>query len=220
MNVSRDQLCLYAITDRKWLTEEQTLAEAVAQAIRGGATIIQLREKNLSGEEYLSLIQSVQHVCKAHHIPFILNDSPELAIAVNADGVHIGQSDGNVAEVRNMIGPEKILGVSARTVEQALQAEKDGADYLGCGAVFGTSTKADAEQISLETLQQICNAVHIPVVAIGGVNAENMMLLEDSGIAGVAVISAIFAKPDIRAAAEQLRDNMRRIIEKTTSHIE
>lgn len=208
MQIADYQLTVYAITDRTWLKPGQTLASQVEQAILGGATIIQLREKKATPEEFLALAREVKVITDQYGVPLIINDNPETAVAVDAAGVHIGQSDGEAEKVRAVIGPNRILGVSARTVEQAKNAELAGADYLGCGAVFGTTTKTDAESITKETLKDVCNAVNIPVVAIGGVNADNMMELQGTGIAGVAVISAIFAQKDVRKAAETIRKNM------------
>ena len=197
-------LAVYAVTDRYWLKDE-TLAQVVEKAILGGTTFVQLREKNATDEEFLQLALDVQKVCKKYNVPFVINDNVELAAKIGADGVHVGQSDMNALDVRALVGPDKILGVSAQTVEQAVLAEKQGADYLGVGAVFSTSMKDDADYVPYETLKAICDAVTIPVVAIGGITADNMHELKGSGICGVSVISAIFGKEDITAAASELK---------------
>lgn len=204
MSCDKQSLLLYAVTDRSWL-RGMTLCEQVEQALQGGATFVQLREKQLDRERFLGEALEVQALCRRFGVPFVINDDVELARAVNADGVHVGQSDMEAADVRAILGKDKILGVSAQTVEQAIRAERSGADYLGVGAVFHTGSKADAEDVSLDTLAQICSAVHIPVVAIGGIGPHNVMKLRGSGICGIAAISAIFAAPDIRQAAAGLR---------------
>lgn len=201
----KQSLFLYAITDRHWLKNE-TLAEQVEKAILGGTTFIQLREKNTNEKELYKLAKEVQFVCKKYKVPFVINDNVELAKKINADGVHIGQNDMNAIKARALLGTKKIIGVSAQTVEQALLAEKQGADYLGVGAIFSTTTKQDANNVSFETLKKICQAVKIPVVAIGGITAKNIIELKGSGIAGISVISAIFAQPDIIRATKELKD--------------
>ena len=200
-------LAVYAVTDRYWLKDE-TLAQVVEKAILGGTTFVQLREKNATDEEFLQLALDVQKVCKKYNVPFVINDNVELAAKIGADGVHVGQSDMNALDVRALVGPDKILGVSAQTVEQAVLAEKQGADYLGVGAVFRTSMKDDADYVPYETLKAICDAVTIPVVAIGGITADNMHELKGSGICGVSVISSIFGKEDITAAAAELKQKV------------
>ncbi|MCR5370913.1 MAG: thiamine phosphate synthase [Clostridium sp.] len=197
-------LLLYGVTDRAWLGD-RTLAQQVEEAVLGGATFIQLREKTLTGDALLAEARDVRDVCRKHGIPFVINDSVELAERVGADGVHVGQGDMEAGKAREILGPDKIIGVSAKTVEQALLAEKNGADYLGVGAVFPTGSKSDASVISHETLKAICSAVKIPVIAIGGITADNVKELRGSGICGVAVISALFAKQDVRAAAGDMR---------------
>ncbi len=196
-------MILYAVTDRTWLNG-RSLTEQVEQAIRAGATLIQLREKDLDFDTFVAEAKKMKEVADRHHIPLIINDNIGVALAVGADGVHVGQSDMEAGDVRALLGEDKILGVSAQTVEQAIKAEKTGADYLGVGAVFSTSTKLDAQDVSFQTLKEICAAVAIPVVAIGGIHEKNILQLRGSGVDGVAVISAIFAKPDIYAAAKQL----------------
>ena len=199
----RAALRLYAVTDRHWLNG-RTLVECVEQAIDGGATFVQLREKDLDEDSFLNEARALKKLCAARAVPFVVNDNVMIAKEVCADGVHVGQSDMACLEARRLLGPEKIIGVSACTVEQALLAERQGADYLGVGAVFATGSKADAESVSFETLKAICRAVKIPVVAIGGISAGNVHELKGSGIAGVSVISAIFANDDIRAATKIL----------------
>lgn len=198
-------LCLYAVTDRHWLKNE-SLSSVVETAIKGGTTFVQLREKNCSDEEFLQLAREVKVVCKKFNVPFVINDNVEIAKIVGADGVHVGQSDMNAVNVRKIIGDDAILGVSVQTVEQALLAEKQGADYLGVGAVFKTNSKDDADFVTRETLKAICDAVKIPVVAIGGINQSNVNELGGSGICGVSVISAIFGAADVEKAAREMRE--------------
>lgn len=195
---------LYAVTDRAWLSH-QTLKEQVEEALKGGATCIQLREKELDELSFLEEAEELCALCRAYHVPFIVNDNVKLALACGADGIHVGQHDMQAGDVRKAIGDNMILGVSAQTVEQALEAERNGADYLGVGAVFATSTKLDADAVSHETLREICRAVSIPVVAIGGISKENIMQLSGTGVDGVALVSAIFASGDIENACRELR---------------
>jgi len=198
-----DDLLLYAVTDRSWL-DGKTLAWQVEEALKGGATMIQLREKELSEEEFYQEALEIKELCSCYRVPFLINDNVELACRVNADGVHVGQSDREASQVREIIGKDKILGVSAQTVEQAVLAEKQGADYLGVGAVFPTKSKTDAELVGLSMLKKICESVSIPVVAIGGMNQKNICQLSNTGISGVAVISAIFSKKRIADATWKL----------------
>ncbi|MGN1168191.1 MAG: thiamine phosphate synthase [Lachnospiraceae bacterium] len=204
MKCDKKDLLLYAVTDRSWLNGE-TLYAQVEKALKGGATFIQLREKELDAEHFLEEAKEIKELCKVYHVPFVINDNVDIAIAMDADGVHVGQSDMEAGDVRAKLGPDKIIGVSAQTVEQAVLAEKRGADYLGVGAVFPTGSKADACEVEHETLKAICEAVDIPVIAIGGISTENIMKLSGKGICGIAVISAIFAKPDIEAATRELK---------------
>lgn len=199
-----DKLLLYAVTDRHWLGE-RTLYDVVRESLDGGVTFLQLREKNLDDESFFEEAVKLQEMARDYGVPFVVNDNVNIAVRMNADGVHVGQSDMEAGNVRALIGPDKILGVSAQTVEQAVLAEERGADYLGVGAVFPTGSKDDAEDVSFETLKAICEAVSIPVVAIGGITAENTPKLAGSGICGIAVISAIYAKEDILEAASQLK---------------
>ena len=203
--MNRESLRLYAVTDRHCLRETEALCVAVEQAILGGATMVQLREKERTGEALLAEAREVQAVCRRYHVPFIMNNDVILALRLDADGVHVGQSDLPAAEARRLLGPEKILGVTARTVEEAKKAEADGADYLGSGAVFGSSTKLDAKTMSRETLTATTHAVKIPVVAIGGITVGNAEELRNCGTAGIAVVRGLFGAEDIRAAAQALR---------------
>ncbi len=204
MSLDKNSLLLYAVTDRHWLNGA-SLYEQVEQAIEGGASFVQLREKELGQEAFLQEAIEIQKLCRNYHVPFVINDNVEIARSIDADGVHVGQSDMEAGNVRALIGENKILGVSAQTVEQAVLAEKRGADYLGVGAVFHTGSKADASEVSFETLKAICEAVKIPVIAIGGISRDNVLSLGGSGICGIAVISAIFAQKDIRGATSELR---------------
>lgn len=205
MNCTKEELLLYAVTDRSWL-HGRTLKEQVKEALDGGVTFLQLREKHIDSGLFLQEAQELKDLCKQYQVPFVINDDVELALKVDADGVHVGQSDMKAGDVRKKLGKDKIIGVSAQTVEQAVMAEKHGADYLGVGAVFPTSSKDDAQEVDYETLKAICQAVQIPVIAIGGINAQNVERLKGSGIYGVAVISAIFAQEDIKEAAKELKN--------------
>lgn len=200
------------ITDRAWL-KGKTVAEAVEEAILGGATCIQLREKNLSDEEFLKIAIDVKAVTDKYNIPLIINDNVDIAVKVGADGAHIGQDDEEIKSAREKLGADKIIGLSAATVEEAVQAEQSGADYIGVGAVFNTLTKLDANTVSFETLKEICNTVKIPVVAIGGISKNNALELAGTGIEGISVVSAIFAQNDIKTAASELLELAKKIIE-------
>lgn len=204
MQIKPEQMRLYAVTDRSWLAG-RTLAGQVAEALAGGATFVQLREKGVPPAALLADAKEIGALCRAAGVPFVVNDSVETALAAGADGVHVGQKDMAAARARALLGPDKILGVTAHSVAEALQAQAAGADYLGVGAAFATHTKADTVPITPEIIRAITAAVHIPVVAIGGVNADNMGRLAGCGLAGVAVVSALFAAPDVRAAAARLR---------------
>lgn len=204
MKCDKKSLLLYAVTDRAWLGEN-TLAHQVEESILGGATMIQLREKHLDRRAFLAEAREIKALCGRYGVPFLINDNVDIAVEIGADGVHVGQHDMEAGAVRQKIGPDRILGVSAQTVEQALRAQAAGADYLGVGAVFPTGTKDDAAAVGFATLKDICAAVDIPVVAIGGIGPGNLMQLAGSGVCGVAVVSAIYAQPDIRAAARKLR---------------
>ena len=212
MNCSKESLLLYAVTDRAWLAPGETLTERVRAAIEGGATFVQLREKELDRETFLREGREIGALCREMGVPFVIDDDVDLALACGADGAHVGQSDLAAEAARAKLGPDRILGVSAQTVEQALAAERAGADYLGVGAVFSTSTKLDACEVSRKTLAAICAAVRIPVVAIGGISGANVEELTGTGIAGVAVVSALFAAADTRAAAQDLAARTRRVV--------
>ena len=206
MAVRKDDLLLYAVTDRRWLHGKR-LYDAAESALQGGVTFLQLREKSAGTMPRASLLEearALRLLCRRYRVPFVIDDDVELAMAIGADGVHVGQSDMEAGTARRRIGKDKILGVSVQTVKEARIAAECGADYLGVGAVFPTNSKEDAEIVRYETLKEICSAAAVPVVAIGGINDENVMQLAGSGIAGIAVISAIFAKKDIRIAAQRL----------------
>lgn len=204
MKCDKKDLLLYAVTDRHWLNG-RTLYSQVEEALKGGATFIQLREKELDEEHFLEEAKEIKELCRRYQVPFVINDNVEIALAVDADGVHVGQSDMEAGDVRAKLGPDKIIGVSAQTVEQAVLAERHGADYLGVGAVFPTSSKDDAVEVPFETLKAICEAVSIPVIAIGGITKDNVKELSSSGICGIAVISAIYGQKDIKKASEELK---------------
>lgn len=206
-----DELLLYGVTDRHWLNGRR-LYDDVKESLDGGVTFIQLREKTLDEETFLLEAKEIKSLCEAYHVPFVINDNVDIAKKINADGVHVGQDDMNVEDVRRILGEEKIIGVSASSVEEALRAEKGGADYLGVGAVFPTSSKDDASDVSFETLKKICEAVSIPVIAIGGISKENVHKLFGTGIVGIAVISAIFGKEDIKQAAIDLKKETRKAL--------
>lgn len=205
MKLDKKDLLLYAVTDRHWL-EEESLYEVVKESLDGGVTFVQLREKNLSDEIFLEEAKVIKELCEEYKVPFVINDNVDIALAMDADGVHVGQSDMEAGDVRKKLGPDKIIGVSAQTVEQAVLAEKRGADYLGVGAVFPTGSKDDAIEVSHDTLKAICEAVSIPVIAIGGITHDNVKELSGSGICGIAVISAIYAQKNIEKATRDLKE--------------
>ena len=203
MKTVKEAMLLYGVTDSSW-TGKQSLMEQVECALRGGATCIQLREKHLGQEDFLKESKEMLALCHRYGVPLFINDNVEIARLSGADGVHLGQSDMDPAQARAILGQDKIIGVSARTVEQAKKAQAAGASYLGCGAVFGTATKTDAKVLDHGILKEICESVTIPVVAIGGVNQENLPLLAGTGVDGVAVVSGIFSAPDIEARCRLL----------------
>lgn len=203
MSSLRDALRLYAVTDRHAIGKRDFLT-AVQTALENGATMLQLREKELGGTEFSREAEKVQKLCQRHHIPLIINDDPAIAVDCGAVGVHIGQCDENASQVRAFLGPGKIMGVSAHTVAEAVAAEAAGADYLGVGAMFPTSTKSDAEIVSQDELDAIVKAVKIPVVVIGGITAANLSVFAGRGIAGAAIVSAIFGASDIAEATREL----------------
>ena len=204
-NCRKEDLLLYAVTDRSWLNGE-TLYAQVEKALKGGVTFVQLREKALDEQAFLEEAKEIQKLCAQYHVPFVINDNVEIAAQIGADGVHVGQSDMEAGDVREKLGPDRIIGVSAQTVEQAIRAQERGADYLGVGAVFPTGSKADAVEVSHETVRAITEAVDIPVIAIGGITKDNVSELSGTGICGIAVISAIFAQTDIEGAARVLKE--------------
>ena len=206
-----ESLLLYAVTDRHWLGD-RTLYDVVRESLDGGVTFLQLREKDLDDETFFREAVRLRDMAREYGVPFVINDNVDIAVRMDADGVHVGQSDMEAGDVRALIGPDKILGVSAQTVEQAGLAEKRGADYLGVGAVFPTGSKDDADDVSFETLKAICEAVSIPVVAIGGITAENIPQLAGSGICGIAVISAIYGQKDIYKATASLKKITREMV--------
>ncbi|MBQ8960210.1 MAG: thiamine phosphate synthase [Ruminococcus sp.] len=205
MRLTREQTLLYAVTDRRW-TGRQTLLQQIEAALRGGITMLQLREKDLAPEEFLAEALEVRALCSRYGVPLLINDDVEVALRSGADGVHVGQSDMEAGDVRRIMGDDKIVGVTAKTVEQALAAQAAGADYLGSGAVFGSATKTDTKKLELSDFSRICSAVEIPVVAIGGVCRENISQLFGLGASGAAVVSGIFASEDIEAECKALRE--------------
>lgn len=211
MKSEKSKYLLYAVTDRYWLNG-RTLEEDVELALKGGATLVQLREKNLNFEDFCREAEKIHLLCQKYKVPLIINDNVEVAQAVNAEGVHLGQGDMSIAKAREILGNGKIIGATARTKEQAVKAEMDGADYVGSGAVFGTSTKSDAVKMSFETLNEICKSVRIPVTAIGGITKENVAELKGTGISGVAVVSGIFAEKDIYNSTIELKKKIEEIV--------
>ncbi len=204
MKCVRKALLLYAVTDRAWVGK-QTFYEQVESALKGGSTCLQVREKNLSDKGFLIEALKIKKLCQKYQVPLIINDNVEVAIKCDADGVHVGQQDMQAERVRQLVGEDRIIGVSVQTVKQALEAERAGADYLGVGAVFTTTSKLDADLVSHATLKEICNTVSIPVVAIGGIYKHNILELSGTGVDGVALVSAIFSAEDIEAECRELR---------------
>ena len=200
----RQGMLLYAVTDQSWLKEGQSLLSVCEDVLKNGATFLQIREKDLDAVLFEAEAAKLKDLCAQHKVPYVVNDSVEIALAIDADGVHVGQSDIRGRDIRSLIGRERILGISAGTVEEAIAAENAGADYIGVGAVFGTSTKKNARNLTVEKLKEISSAVSIPVVAIGGINGKNLMDLCGSGVDGVAVVSAIFAAEDPGKATAEL----------------
>lgn len=211
MKFDKKDLLLYAVTDRSWL-KEKTLIEQVEEALKGGITFLQLREKDLDDVSFKMEALQIKELCQKYQVPFIINDNVKLAKEIDADGVHIGQDDCDLQNARQILGKDKIIGVSAHNLEEAKSAYKNGADYLGVGAVFSTNTKKDATDVSYQTLKEICTNINIPVVAIGGITQDNVIQLTGSGIDGIAVISAIFAKENIEQATRQLKEKVNRLV--------
>jgi len=203
MRLDKKHMLLYAVTDRAWVGTK-SLYEQVKEALENGVTCVQLREKELNESDFLKEAKQISALCKEYKVPFIVNDNVNIAIACKADGIHIGQEDMELTNVRKLVGEDMIIGVSAHTVEEAIKAQEGGADYIGIGAVFATSTKTDVDVLSFETIRSICEAVDIPTVAIGGIKKDNICKLKGSGIDGVAVVSAIFAAKDIATATKEL----------------
>ena len=211
MKCDKKHMLLYAVTDRAW-TGERTLYQQVEAALKGGVTCVQLREKDMDDAAFLREAREIRALCRQYEVPFIVNDNVDVAIACGADGIHVGQEDMAAAEVRRLAGEGMILGVSVHTVEEALEAVQNGADYLGLGAVFPTSTKTDVDQMPNKTLRAICDAVDVPVVAIGGINRDNIGKLSGRGVDGVALVSAIFSADDIEAVCRELRQMSERMV--------
>ena len=211
MKCDKKDLLLYAVTDRYWLNG-RTLKEVIKESLDGGITFLQLREKMLDEDTFLEEARELQEISREYGVPFVVNDNVDIAIAMDADGVHVGQNDMEAGNVREKLGPDKVIGVSAQTVEQAILAEKRGADYLGVGAVFPTGSKDDADNVSYDTLKAICEAVSIPVIAIGGITEQNVLELAGSGICGIAVISAIYAQKNIRQSTENLKTAVEQMV--------
>ena len=210
MKLTKDMMRLYAVTDRSWL-RGQTLLDQVEMALIGGTTLVQLREKELDEENFLREAVELAKICHRYGVPLLINDNVEIARRSGADGVHVGQDDMEAASVRSILGSDMIVGVTAKTVKQAICAQEAGADYLGSGAVFGSSTKLNAKPMTKERLKSICNAVSIPVVAIGGISRHNILELAGTDISGVAVVSGIFAASDIEAECRHLRSIVKQI---------
>ena len=208
----RASMLLYAITDRMWLKPGQRLTSVTEEVLKNGATFLQIREKDLEEGDFTAEAAELRALCEKYRVPFVVNDSVEIALATGADGVHVGQSDIRGRDIRAIIGPDKILGISAGTVEEAVAAEQAGADYIGVGAVFATGTKKNARNLTMDQLRAIRASVSIPVVAIGGINAENIGQLSGSGVDGVAVVSAIFAAADPGAATARLLTLSRELV--------
>lgn len=204
MKCDKKNMLLYAVTDRAW-TGKQSLYEQVEEALKGGITCLQLREKNLSDEEFLKEAIQIKTLCNKYKVPFFINDNVEVAIKCGADGIHVGQDDMAAGRVRELVGDKMMIGVSAHSVKEAVEAVKNGADCLGVGAIFSTSTKKDASVLDLSVVSDICKAVSVPVVAIGGIKKDNISKLKGTGVDGVALVSAIFAADDIKSECKELR---------------
>ena len=211
MKITSEQLKLYAVTDQSWLKQDETLYSVTEELLKAGVTSVQLREKKASDEEILQEAVLLKKLCDHYQVPLIINDRPDLALKVGASGVHVGLSDMGIQKARQLLGPDYIIGGSAHNVDEALAAESAGADYIGCGAVFGSTTKTNVSQLPVETLKAICKAVKIPVVAIGGITHDNLPLLTGTGISGAAVISALYAPDNKTEAARTLLDIIERI---------
>lgn len=218
MRFQKEMLMLYAVTDRAWVGK-QSLYEQIESAIKGGVTMVQLREKGLSKEDFLKEALEIKTLCHAYKIPLIINDDVDIALSCGADGVHVGMEDTPVAEIRKRTGKEFMIGATAKTVSQALEAQAAGADYLGVGAVFPSPTKRSAIRITKEQLKEICKAVEIPIVAIGGINKENMEVLKGTEVNGVALVSEIFSAIDIEQNARERKAQICNILLKSKEGI-
>ena len=215
MKLTSKNMRLYAVSDRAWSRDDEDFLSKVDECLKSGVTIFQLREKNSDYEHFKSRALAIKPMCRRYGVIFIINDNVQLAKDIDADGVHIGQGDESIAQARKILGDEKIIGVSAHNVEEAVAAESAGADYLGCGAAFVTTTKTDAGAIKHETLKDITNAVNIPVIAIGGITDSNILTLCDLGLDGVAVVSAIFAQDNVSEATAGLRQKAEQVAKST-----
>lgn len=211
MRFNKDMLLLYAVTDRRW-TGSQTLYQQVEAALKGGATLIQLREKDMDEEEFLKEAREIADLCHSYKRALIINDNVKVALKSGADGVHVGQEDMSASDIRKTVPKDFVIGVTAKTKEQAKKAEREGADYLGVGAVFPSSTKENAIRITTETLKEICSSVEIPAVAIGGITMENMSVLAGGGMAGMALVSAVFASSDIEGETRRIKKKIQEVI--------
>ncbi|HAV89776.1 thiamine phosphate synthase [uncultured Eubacterium sp.] len=212
MNVKKEDMLLYGITDRSWLNG-RTLSEVVKESLEGGVTILQIREKDIDEKNFLEEAKEIKKICEKFNVPLIINDNVEIAKMVDADGVHLGQDDMDIEEARKILGSEKIIGITAKTIEQAKEAQMKGADYLGSGAIYTSGTKQNAKRLTVENLKAICASVEIPVVAIGGLTYDNIDVLKDSGISGIAVVSAIYASTDIKTDTIKLKEKTRNLID-------
>jgi len=211
MKFTKDMLLLYAVTDRAWVGK-QTLAEQIEEALKGGATIVQLREKNMDEDSFIAEAIEIRELCHGYNVPLIINDNVDVALRSRADGVHVGIEDTPVAEIRSRVPADFIIGATCKTVEQAKNAESAGADYMGVGAVFPSPTKTNAIRITNDQLREIVAAVSIPAVAIGGINQMNVLEITGSKISGVAVVSAIFGATDIAAATAELKEKAKAVV--------
>jgi len=214
LNISHNDMLLYLVTDRSWLKPGETLAQHVRTAIENGVTMVQLREKGTAYDEFRTLALEILPVCRQYGVPFIINDNVRLAQETDADGVHVGQSDMALKKAREILGPGKIIGTSAHNVQEAMKAQAEGADYIGCGAVFGSETKTDAGYMGVRVLADICTTVNIPVVAIGGISRGNVLQLAGTGTDGIAVVSAILAQPDKAQATQAMLTLAKKITDK------
>lgn len=206
--LDRKKLLLYAVTDRAWSSDLKTFYEQIEQSLKAGVTFLQLREKTLDKKNFLNEAKEIKKMCTNYNVPFIINDNIEIAQEINADGIHIGQNDISLIEAKKLIGNDKIIGVTVHSIEEALDAEKNGASYLGVGAIFKTNSKEDAKVINIDELKKISSSVNIPIVAIGGIKKNNLSILNNTGIAGIAVISAIYSHKDIYSATRELKKTL------------